>query len=252
MTAQQPLYSRIYAAMADRIRSGEWGEGTRLPSEEQLREEFSTSRGPVRQALALLRTEGLIVGGRGASPRVRESVPSQPFDTYISFADWAESLGKKPTRKVIELSRKLADVSLAHALNVAEDSPVVGVVAVRGLNAEPVMLERGSYISAVGELLLGADLESVSIYRMFRDNGIIPTRSRNVIDAIPAEEIDSRWLGVPVGSPLLRVRRTTFDQSGRIIDIADNRYLPEQATFVIENTATSPGPLSRRTNEDEA
>lgn len=245
MAPQHPLYSRIHAAITDRIRSGEWTEGMRLPSEEKLREEFEASRGTVRQALSLLRTEGLITGGRGAPPRVRRIVPSQPFDTYISFTEWAESLGRSPSRKVIELSRKLADQTLALALDVPEESPVVAVVAVRGIEEEPVMLERGVYIAALGELLLEVDLESNSIYKTFREHGVIPTRSRNVIDAVAAEEIDARWLGVATGSPLLRVRRTTFDQNGRIIDIADNRYLPDQATFVIENTAATPSRLSR-------
>ncbi|MCG1037963.1 GntR family transcriptional regulator, partial [Polaribacter sargassicola] len=100
MVSRRPLYSRIYAAMADRIHSGEWTEGMRLPSEERLRDEFEASRGTVRQALALLRTEGLITGGRGAPPRVQRLVPSQPFDTYISFTEWAESMGREPSRKV--------------------------------------------------------------------------------------------------------------------------------------------------------
>lgn len=244
MTSQHPLYSRIYTVMADRIRSGEWVEGMRLPSEEKLREEFETSRGPVRQALALLRSEGLITGGRGAPPRVQKAIPSQPFDTYISFTEWAESLGREPSRKVIEMSRKLADASLAHSLDIPEESPVVTVVRVRGLDAVPVMLERSSYIMAVGQFLLSADLEASSIYQIFREHGVFPTRSRNVIDAVAADETDARWLSVAQGSPLLRVRRVTFDQGGRLIDITDNRYLPERATFVVENTTATPNPLN--------
>ena len=246
MVSQRPLYSRIYAVMADRIQSGEWAEGMRLPSEERLRDEFEASRGTVRQALALLRTEGLITGGRGAPPRVQRMVPSQPFDTYISFTEWAESMGREPSRKVIELSRKLADASSARALDVVEESPVVSVVAVRGFGDEPVMLERGVYITPLGEVLLEVDLESHSIYKTFRGQGVIPASSRNLIDAVAADEVDAHWLGVPVGSPLLRVRRTTSDQSGRIIDIADNRYLPAKATVVIDNAAAAPGGLSRQ------
>lgn len=250
MAPQHPLYSRIYAVLADRIGSGEWAEGMRLPSEEKLCEEFAASRGTVRQALGLLRAEGLITGGRGAPPRVQKMVPSQPFDTYVSFTEWAESLGRAPSGRVIEVSRKLADPSLAHALDVAEASPVVAVIRMRSLDDEPVMLERSVYIAEVGQHLLTADLESSSIYRIFREHGVVPTRSRNVIDAVAADELDARWLGVAAGRPLLRVRRTSFDQSGRIIDVTDNRYLPERATFVVENAAASPSPFSTRVPEE--
>ncbi len=246
MATQHPLYSRIYTVMADRIRAGEWAEGMRLPSEERLRDEFETSRGPVRQALALLRAEGLITGGRGAPPRVRKTVPSQPFDSYISFTEWADSMGRTASRKVIEVSRKLADPALAHALDIAEADPVVAVVRMRGLDDEPVMLERSVYIMAIGHHLLAADLEASSIYQIFREHGVVPTRSRNVIDAVAADELDGRWLEVAVGAPLLRVRRTTYDQGGRIIDITDNRYLPERATFVVENATAAPNPFTRQ------
>lgn len=252
MSPQKPLYSRIYAVMVDRIRSGVWAEGMRLPSEDRLSDEFETSRGPVRQALALLRADGLITGGRGAPPVVRKTVPSQPFDTYVSFTDWADSLGREPTSTLIEISRRLADAALADALDVPEESPVVGVVRARGLDDEPVMLERSTYIWAVGRLLLTADLEASSIYQTFREHGVIPTRSRNVFDAVGADALDERWLGVPERTPLLRVRRTSYDQNGRTIDITENRYLPDRATFVVENTSANPNPLRQQITDGDA
>lgn len=251
MSSQHPLYVGIYTEMAERIRSGAWAEGMRLPSEEKLREEFETSRGPVRQALALLRSEGLVTGGRGAPPRVRKAVPSQPFDTYISFTDWAATLGRAPTSRLIELTRKLADAELARELDLPEDGPVVAVSRMRGFDGIPVMLERSVYTMAVGRWLLDADLETRSIYQTFREHGVFPTRSRNVIDAVAADPLDARWLEVPQGSPLLRVRRTAFDQDGAIIDITDNRYLPERATFIVENTAASGGLIREAFGSDD-
>lgn len=249
MSVEPPLYSRIHKAMADRIRSGEWSAGTQLPSEEKLREEFATSRGPVRQALALLRAEGLVTGGRGTPPRVRRFVPSQPFHTYVSFTEWAESLGRTATQRVIELNQKLADTAVARDFGIAEESPVAEVVRVRGFDSELIMLERGTYTTAVVPILLAGDLESMSIYQLFREHGIYPAGSRNVIDAVGANKLDSRWLDVPGGSPLLRVRRITYDQDNRVLDIADNRYLPKRANFVVENTSTGPNPLRRQVAE---
>ena len=243
MSPDHPLYSRIYTEMARRVHSGEWEEGMRLPSEERLREEFGTSRGPVRQALALLRSEGLITGGRGAPPRVRQAVPAQPFDTYVSFTEWAELLGREPTQTVIEIARKLASEQLAEALDIPAESPVVEVIRARGLGPDPVMIERGAYIYPVGRLLLSADLDANSIYRIFRENGVFPTRSRNVFDAVGADALDARWLGVAEKTPLLRVRRVSYDQNGRIIDSTENRYMPERANFVVENTSAHPNAL---------
>ncbi|MDQ4213238.1 GntR family transcriptional regulator [Microbacterium capsulatum] len=245
MTSTPPLYSQLYDALVDRIRSGVWKEGERLPTEQALVAEFGISRGPVRQALAQLRSEGLVFGTRGAPPRVQRAARSQSFETFISFTEWAEEIGRVPGQKVIEVTRRLADGDLARQLHVEEDSPVVAVVRLRLLDGEPVMIERGAYVPAAGRYLLAADLEVDGVYQTLRGHGIHPTRARNVIDAVAAGPLEARWLEVEVGSPLLRVCRTTFDQNGEIMDIAENKYLPNKATFAVENSVRSPTPLTR-------
>ena len=245
MVSKQPLHSRLYASMVDRIRSGVWPEGTRVPSENALMEEFGTSRGPVRQALARLRTEGLIVGGRGAPPRVQNAVPAQSFDTYISFTEWAEELGRELSQKTIEVTRKLADGPTARALGVTESSFVVEIVRLRMLDGEPVMLERSIYPMEIGRHLISEDLDVKSIYQILREQGISPVRARNVIDAVGAGDFEAHWLEVETGSPLLRLSRTALDEQGHVVDIVDNHYLPHKATFAIENTRDNPTPLTR-------
>lgn len=245
MVLNQPLHSLVYRAMAERIRSGEWAEGHRLPSERALIEEFGTSRGPVRQALARLRAEGLIAGGPGAPPRVQKAVPSQSFDTYISFTEWAEELGHRPGRKTIEIARKLADAEIAQLVDGEIGDPVVIVRRLRMFDDDPVMLELGYYPMPGGQFLLSADLDENSIYQVLREQDIVPTRAYNVIDAVAADDFSARWLGVDVGSPLLRLRRASYDAQGKVVDFVDNHYLPGKANFAIENTRHNRTPIKR-------
>lgn len=64
-------------------------------------------------------------GGRGAPPRVKKAVPSQPFNQFANFNEWAEELGYVPRRKTIEVSRRLADEDLAERLQIESGSLVV-------------------------------------------------------------------------------------------------------------------------------
>lgn len=84
-------------------------------------------------------------------------------------------------------------------------------------------------------VLLGADLDTGSIYRTMQAHGISPVRARHVIDALPADAVDARLLGVTPGEPLLRVRRTAWAADGSLVESADDRYLPSTAVFAIEN-----------------
>jgi GntR family transcriptional regulator, transcriptional repressor for pyruvate dehydrogenase complex len=64
------LPARIYGVILNRIIEGEYREGGRLPSEHMLAERFATSRPTVREALALLRADGVIATRHGSGTTV--------------------------------------------------------------------------------------------------------------------------------------------------------------------------------------
>jgi GntR family transcriptional regulator len=67
------VYQRIAHDLRTQILSGDLPPGSALPSETELVRRYGSSRGPVRQAISLLRSEGLIDShqGRGVFVRVR-------------------------------------------------------------------------------------------------------------------------------------------------------------------------------------
>ncbi|MGK5520709.1 GntR family transcriptional regulator [Micromonospora sp. URMC 107] len=56
----QPRYRAIAEDLMDRIREGTMPPGTFLPTESALTAEFRASRGTVRQAISILRDQGLV------------------------------------------------------------------------------------------------------------------------------------------------------------------------------------------------
>ncbi|MGO2139776.1 MAG: GntR family transcriptional regulator [Leucobacter sp.] len=237
MTENQPLHIQLYEEMAQRIRSGLWQTGQRVPSEKSLVAEFGTSRGPVRQALAALRAEGVITGGRGAPPRVQRGVPSQSFGTFLSFTEWARLSGFTPGQHVVEAVKRPASETVARELGVKPEDTVVEIVRLRTLDGEPALFERTSFAYAIGCHMLDANFDGGSIYQELARIGVVPARARHVIDAVAAHPLDAEWLRVSPGYPLLRARRTSTTVDGTVIEYADDRHLPSMTTFAIENTA---------------
>jgi len=64
------LPDKIYSDILNRIIEGEYQEGDRLPTEHALAERFETSRPTVREALARLRADGIIVTRHGSGTTV--------------------------------------------------------------------------------------------------------------------------------------------------------------------------------------
>ena len=64
------LPDKIYGDILNQILEGEYKEGERLPTEHALAERFETSRPTVREALARLRADGIIVTRHGSGTTV--------------------------------------------------------------------------------------------------------------------------------------------------------------------------------------
>ncbi len=75
-TPHEPAqYILIAAELRRRIQAGAYPPGLLMPSEPRLIAEFGASRGTIREALALLRAEGLVVTEHGRGSYVRPVMP---------------------------------------------------------------------------------------------------------------------------------------------------------------------------------
>ncbi|MFE2447228.1 GntR family transcriptional regulator [Streptomyces melanosporofaciens] len=239
------LHAAIAESLRERIRDGSLLVGQTVPSEAELCAEWSASRAPVRQALATLRAEGVISSSRGRRSTVRADAVGQPFDTLMSYSSWARSLGRAPGQRTLELGLRIANSDAAAALQLDEGSMVVQGLRLRTLDDVPTMLERALYVESVGRLLFEFDSDAGSQWEFLQSRGVVFAAASHVIDAVAADAVDAAWLGVPEGSPLLRQRRTTRNAEGAIIEYHDDRYLPTEVAFTIQNAPDMRTPLVR-------
>src|SRR3989440_9713645 len=81
---ESPQYAQVAAELRGRILAGAIPPGALLPSEAALIAEFGVSRGTIREAMALLRAEGLVVTEHGRGTHARPVLPVRRlgFDRY--------------------------------------------------------------------------------------------------------------------------------------------------------------------------
>jgi len=225
----------IAEALRAEIRSGDLEPGMPLPSEARLTARFGVSRGPVRQALAALRAEGLIIGGRGRVPVVRRAGLAQSFDQLVSFSAWARQIGRTPSARTLELARRPCDAQSAAQLAIEPGTPVFHYTRLRLLDGEPAMMERATLLEPIGRLLLGCDLDGGSVYEQLSQHGIDITEAHQTIAAIAANAEDAGLLGGARRAPLLEVRRLAFDAQSTALEWSVDRYRGDAIEFTIHN-----------------
>jgi GntR family transcriptional regulator len=228
----------VAAELRHRITRRDYAIGQSLPTESALCAEFDVSRGPVRQALATLRNEGLIRVSRGKPAVVRSHDAAQTLDTFTPFTQWAQRAGRTAGSRTLEVARRRASEPAIVALGLGTDDFVVEVMRVRLLDGEPAMIERSTFIDAVGSLLFEFDTDSGSMTDYLATRGIHFDTMEHVLDAVAATEVDAENLGIDIGGPLLRERRTSRDPDGAVFEFADDRYRPDLVAFSIVNART--------------
>lgn len=233
----------VYTRIADDIRAqivvGALRPGDEVPTEAELGVRWRTSRGPIRNALALLRGEGLIETRRGRPARVVAMKSNQAVDMSVPFTRWARELGVTPGAQTQELSLRHAG-DRAESLGVAPEDTIVSVVRLRLLDGRPTMLERLFYTETPGRRLFEVDTDEISITEYLASVGHPIVGLQHQIDAVAADEQDAMLLQVPQGTPILRLARISRDADGRVFEASEDRYLSEVVRFTITASGISP------------
>lgn len=234
----EAVYTQIADDLRAQIAAGTLRPGDDVPTEADLAARWQTSRGPIRNALAALKREGLIETGRGRPARVVARKASQAVDMSVPFTRWARDLGVTPGAQTQELSLRRAG-DRADMLGVAADDIIVCVVRLRLLDGRPTMLERLFYTEEVGRRLLDVDTDEISITEYLGSAGHPIVGLEHQIDAVAADEQDAALLRVPQGTPILRLSRISRDADGRIFEASEDRYLSEVVRFTVAASGIS-------------
>ena len=208
-----PLYYQIAQHLRGDIRKRGLRPGDLLGTEEEIQKNFRVSRATARKALEELVEEGLVtrITGKGtyiANPRVAIQLP-----TLLSFSAEIKRLGMAPSSRVIEASFAAPDEEVAINLMIEDESQVFRLERVRYGDDTP-MAHIIDYLPTWVGLRPGMDFTG-SLYEYLDTTGISPVESVHTIEGASADPVLAGYLKVPLGSPVLRCRDTTFDASGR-------------------------------------
>jgi GntR family transcriptional regulator len=227
------MYRQIADDLRSAIATGRLRPGDDVPTEGELAARWSTSRGPIRNALAALRAEGLIETTRGRPGRVIEQRSYQAVDVSIPFTAWARRIGAQPGAVTQQVGLRRSDAGQAALLGITEGDLVVDVLRLRSLDGRATMVERLTYIERVGRHLFDADLDTVSITEFLETRGWKSAEVDHEIDAVAADATDAALLGLAEGAPILRLRRIARDLGGITFEASDDRYRSDIVRFAV-------------------
>lgn len=224
-----PLYFQLSQQLESAVEKGKLAPGSLLGNEIDLAGRLGLSRPTVRQAIQVLVDKGLLVRRRGIGTQVVHSQVKRPLE-LSSLYDDLESAGQRPATRLLRLETERATAEVAAALGVAEGTDVRLVERLRLAHGEPMAYLRNHIPCELLRLDEG-ELETTGLYRLMRTAGVILHSARQSVGARAAEAAEGELLGEPVGAPLLTMRRTTSDDTGRTVEYGSHMYRASRYSF---------------------
>lgn len=186
-----------------------------LPGEAELMMAFSTSRQVVRDALALLRDEGLVDRLQGSGTFVTTSKVRH----RLSHLHGPEPVCREVRYRVLSDAVESAAPRVAERLGIAAGEPCGVIEYLMTLDDEPYMIVT-TYVPLDVLALVEKVREFPDWYGLLEAAGYEFGTTDQAIEAISADDLVAHLLAVPPGSPLLLFERHITDRNGRTLDYA--------------------------------
>lgn len=244
-----PIQQQIAAAIRQRVSAGELKPGDPVPTLATLAHQWGCTVATAQLALAQLKREGVITGGRGkpavvSTPPTRVRLTSEarqqqkdlvrrPAEerAQTGAAELATGTPIGQTEFIPTYDEIEADADLAEEFDLPEGAPIIRrtyrtvEAGTRRLLLWSVSYIPRALIESNGDLLTAANEpwpggHQHQLYTV----GIEIDRFANTLIAVqPSAEECDEW-GMDPGVPMLRVRSRSIDTNGRVVEISDSHY----------------------------
>jgi DNA-binding GntR family transcriptional regulator len=228
-TSPVPLYYQVAQVLEQAIEAGELTPGQRLDNEIALAESLGLSRPTMRRAIQYLVDRGLLVRKRGVGTQVVHRAVRRPIELTSLYDDLATE-GRNPRTDVLRLEEIPASDNLAHVLGVPAGTPVLAMERLRYADDAPLAVLR-NYLPAGMVTITEQGLRDTGLYQTMRSVGIRLHLASQMIGARPATGAEARMLAEPRGASLLTMRRTAYDETGRVVEYGDHIYRASVYSF---------------------
>ena len=218
-----PRYAQLAHLMRQRIARGTWPREHRLPSLEELMEEFGVARVTVRQAVDVLAREGLLSAQQGRGTFVTGTPPRERIINVFTTLEELARVYEDTQPKIVNIDESVSSAPI----DMAEGAPAPSYAFMRRVHS------RDGRPYCVIDIYLDERIFRLAP-QAFRAKTVIPlltamkevriSTAHQVMTLSTADMDVAQLLDVPVNSPVAEVRRIFKDAGGTVIYLADVTY----------------------------
>ncbi len=233
-----PLYIQVASVLRTRIQSGQWAAGEKISTLEELEQEFEVARVTVRQAVDILREEGLLQARQGLGTFVSRKTQDRHWvKLATNWNSLIESLkGNVPRRLSIDYDSKpnLADSDGELA------SSYVKLRSVQYRNEDPYSVVNVHLAREVFDLKPDRFKNAAALVTIDEMREITLRNAHQMLVIGSADPEVADLLKIPIGAPTVEAHCVVIDDGGIAIYVGDIIYRSESIKLQIDLLGPQP------------
>ena len=212
-------YQGLAAAFREKIEGGIWRIGEAIPSEAALSKEYGVAVGTIRQAIAQLADDGVLVKRHGKSTAVSSGLNGQSMLRFFRYQlDGREQL--MPQAKILNFKVVALDQEVAKQTAWSCKS-LLKIHRIRLIDRKPLLYETIYLPLPKFKKLVGykaADFEELFYPMYAKTCGIAVIKAKDQVSFELMKKSDAKALAMKEGHPAVRVNRIAFDLTGKPVE----------------------------------
>ncbi|MFI3227163.1 MAG: GntR family transcriptional regulator [Clostridia bacterium] len=224
-------YQELAKILKDDIKNGDYGANDKLPTEDNLIENFGISRYCVRQAINILVEQGDVYPVQGSGMFVRQSKREGCMNLGSTRGLTAEFEGRKVHTKVIKIEIKQADESIAQRMHCKVGTWLYYIERIRFVDDEPLSVECTHYNK---ELIPYIDekIASASLFGYIKNDLELSLGfADKILFCDKLDYITAGYLGLNVGDPTFVVEDDAYLSNGKLFNASRVYYNYKKTKF---------------------
>ncbi|CAM4392386.1 histidine utilization repressor [Comamonas aquatilis] len=203
------LYQQVKEHVLRKISDGSLAAGERIPSEQELVQQFGVARMTANRALRELAEQGVIIRVAGVGSFVAEEKPKSTLLRIANIGEEIAQRGHDHRFELISMNRESASLEVAAALDLSVGASVFHLQGVHFENEVPVQLEDRYVNPRLVPDFMKQDFSVVqpSVYLV---RNVQYDQIEHVVDAMLPTAEQAQWLQMAADQPCLMLTRRTW------------------------------------------
>lgn len=237
-----PLYSQLKQIILKKITSGEYQQDAKIPSEQELCEQYDISRPTVRQAISELTNNGHLYKEKGKGTFVARTKSKIDIKNFTGFTDSILD-SQEPGQHNILSMRSVGQNELTFLDNYFEGykhsrKNEYAEIKYLTMEKDSVLSYNVSYIplGLFPEIIEDIKDKKPSYDILRGKYPLLPVRTKSTLEVVFTDQAEAQYLQVQSGHPLIKIENILYSKNGQVVELIIAKYRGDKCRLVFENS----------------